>query len=94
LRIMQHIEDTTMEDMTDRDVEKITRRYTGLTSNQTVTRLREKFERRRDAVQTFTDRLEKTGGFVDDAEVLALRSLGVSEQEINEIAARYGPMHA
>jgi hypothetical protein len=83
-----------MEDMTDRDVERITRRYTGLTSNQTVTRLREKFERRRDAVQTFTDRLEKTGGFVDDAEVLALRALGVSDKEINDIVERYGPMHA
>ena len=83
-----------MEHMSDRDVEKITRRYTGLTSNQTVTRLREKYERRRDAVQTFTDRLEKTGGFVDDAEVSALRSLGVSDQEINDIVGRYGPMHA
>jgi hypothetical protein len=83
-----------MEDMTDRDVEKITRRYTGLTSNQTVTRLREKYERRREAVQTFTDRLEKTGGFVDEAEVLALRSLGVTDSEINDIVERYGPMHA
>jgi hypothetical protein len=83
-----------MEDMTDRDVEKITRRYTGLTSNQTVTQLREKYERRREAVQTFTDRLEKTGGFVDEAEVLALRSLGVTESEINDIVGRYGPMHA
>lgn len=83
-----------MEDMTDRDVEKITRRYTGLSSSQTVTRLREKYERRREAVQTFTDRLEKSGGIVDDAEVLSLRALGVSDKEINELVERYGPMHA
>jgi hypothetical protein len=83
-----------MNDMSDREVEKITRRYTGLTSSQTVTRLREKYERRREAVKTFTDRLEKSGGFVDDAEVLTLRSLGVSEKEINELVERYGPMHA
>jgi alkylhydroperoxidase family enzyme len=89
-----HLRVATMEDMTDRDVEKITRRYTGLTSSQTVTRLREKYERRREAVKTFTDRLEKSGGFVDEAEVMALRSLGVSDEEINDIVGRYGPMHA
>jgi len=79
-----------MADMTDRDVEKITRRYTGLTSNQTVTRLREKYTRRREAVERFTDRLEKSGGFVDDAEVLSLRALGVSEAEISALVEAYG----
>lgn len=78
-----------MSELTDREVEKITRRYTGLTSSQTVVRLREKYTRRRDAVERFTDRLEKAG-FVDQEEILSLRALGVSEEEITALVERYG----
>ena len=79
-----------MQDMTDRQVEKVTRRYKGLTSSQTVTRLREKYNTRLDAVRKFTNRLEKTGGFVDEAEVLTLRAVGVSEEEIKALVEQYG----
>jgi hypothetical protein len=78
-----------MSELTDREVEKITRRYTGLTSSQTVVRLREKYTRRRQAVERFTDRLEKSG-FADLEEILSLRSLGVSEEEIRALVERYG----
>lgn len=81
-----------MSELSDRDVEKITRRYTGLTSSQTVTRLRERYTRRREAVQKFTERLQKSGGFVDDAEVLTLRAVGVSEEEIKALVEAYGAM--
>lgn len=74
-----------MSELTDREVEKITRRYTGLTSSQTVVRLREKYTRRREAVQKFTERLQKSGGFVDDAEIITLRAVGVSEDEIKAL---------
>ena len=79
-----------MQDMTDKQVEKVTRRYKGLTSSQTVTRLREKYTARMDAVKKFTDRLEKTGGFVDEAEIITLRAVGVSEEEIEALVERYG----
>jgi len=78
-----------MYELTDREVEKITRRYTGLTSSQTVLRLREKYTRRRQAVEKFTDRLQKSG-FVDQEEILSLRALGVSEEEITALVDRYG----
>lgn len=79
-----------MYDMTDQQVEKVTRRYQGLTSAQTVTRLREKYATRRDAVRKFTERLEKTGGFVDEAEIESLRAVGVSEEEIDALVEAYG----
>ena len=78
-----------MRDMNDRDVEKVTRRYRGLTSSQTVSRLRDRYTKRLDAVQKFTDRLQKNGGLVDDAEVIALRAVGVSEEEIEALVERY-----
>ncbi|MCG3185161.1 MAG: hypothetical protein ICCCNLDF_03349 [Planctomycetes bacterium] len=78
-----------MSELTDREVEKITRRYTGLTSSQTVVRLREKYTRRRQAVEKFTDRLQKSG-FVDQEEILSLRALGVSEEEIKALVENYG----
>ncbi|MBZ0137109.1 MAG: hypothetical protein K8I27_12125 [Planctomycetes bacterium] len=78
-----------MHDMNDRDVEKVTRRYRGLTSSQTVSRLRDRYTKRLDAVQKFTDRLQKNGGLVDDAEVIALRAVGVSEEEIEALVERY-----
>lgn len=81
-----------MSELTDREVEKITRRYTGLTSSQTVVRLREKYTRRREAVQKFTERLQKSGGFVDDAEIITLRAVGVSEDEIKALVDAYGAM--
>lgn len=79
-----------MYDMTDREVEKVTRRYKGLTSAQTVTRLREKYTTRVDAVRKFTERLQKTGGFVDEAEIISLRAVGVSEEEIEALVEQYG----
>ena len=78
-----------MSELTDREVEKITRHYTGLTSSQTVVRLREKYTRRRQAVEKFTDRLQKSG-FVDQEEILSLRALGVSEEEIKALVEHYG----
>ena len=78
-----------MPELKDREVKKITRRYTGLSSTETVVRLRERYTRRRDAVQRFTDRLDK-GGLADAAQILSLRAVGVSEEEIEGLLLRYG----
>lgn len=79
-----------MQELNDREVEKVTRRYKGLTSSQTVTRLREKYTTRVGAVRKFTERLQKTGGFVDEAEIISLRAVGVSEEEIEALVEQYG----
>jgi hypothetical protein len=50
--------------------------------------LREKYTRRRDAIQRFTERLEK-GGFPDEAEIETLRAVGVSEGEIAGLVDKY-----
>lgn len=50
--------------------------------------LREKYTRRRDAIQRFTERLEK-GGFPDEAEIESLRAVGVSEGEIAGLVDKY-----
>jgi len=52
-------------------------------------RLREKYTRRRDAIQRFTDRMEKSG-IADEAELETLRAVGVSESEIQALVEKYG----
>jgi hypothetical protein len=71
-------------------VEKITRRYQGLNPKETAIKLRESYTRKREAIQKFTDRLEKSGGFVDESEIETLRAVGVSEEEIEALVAQYG----
>lgn len=75
--------------MDDRAVDKITRRYAGLKPGETAIRLREKYTRRREAITTFTEKLVREG-FVDDAEVMTLRAVGVSEEEIQALVEKYG----
>jgi len=50
--------------------------------------LRQKYTRRREAIQRFTERLQK-GGIPDEAELNTLRNVGVSEQEIKGLVAQY-----
>ncbi len=76
--------------MSEPNVEKITRRYGGLNPKETAIRLRESYTRKRDAIQRFTDRLEKSGGFVDQTEIDTLRKVGVSEEEIQALIESYG----
>lgn len=77
------------DQMDDRTVEKITRRYAGLKPGETALRLREKYTRRREAITTFTEKLVREG-FVDEAEVMTLRAVGVSEEEIAALVEKYG----
>lgn len=65
--------------------DKITRRIKG---NKTATMLREKYTRRREAIQRFTERVQKTG-IADEAEVETLRAVGVSEEEIQALVDQY-----
>lgn len=76
--------------MPELDVDKVTRKYVGLNPKETALRLRENYTRKREAIQKFTDRLEKSGGFVDDAEIETLRAVGVSEEEIKALVEAYG----
>lgn len=76
--------------MPDMDVDKVTRRYVGLNPKETALRLRESYTRKREAIQKFTDRVQKSGGFVDDAEIETLRAVGVSEDEIKALVEAYG----
>lgn len=64
-----------------------TRRLPAVT--ETAMRLREKYTRRRDAIERFTDRLQKSG-FADEAELETLRAVGVSESEIQALVEKYG----
>lgn len=73
----------------EQNVERITRRYQGLNPRETAVRLRESYTRKRDAIQRFTDRVEKEG-FVDEAEIETLRAVGVSEEEIQALVDQYG----
>ena len=66
---------------------KETRRLPAVT--ETAMRLREKYTRRRDAIQRFTDRMVKSG-FADEAELETLRAVGVSESEIRALVEKYG----
>lgn len=79
----------TPDGMDDRAVDKITRRYAGLKPGETAIRLREKYTRRREAITTFTEKLVREG-FVDDSEVMTLRAVGVSEEEIQALVEKYG----
>lgn len=56
--------------------------------NDTAMILRQKYTRRREAIQRFTERLQK-GGIPDEAELNTLRNVGVSEQEIKGLVAQY-----
>ncbi|MBX3460239.1 MAG: hypothetical protein KF696_09825 [Planctomycetes bacterium] len=76
--------------MPELDVDKVTRKYVGLNPKETALRLRETYTRKREAIQKFTERLEKSGGFVDDAETETLRAVGVSEEEIKALVEAYG----
>ncbi len=82
-------EPDTRDEMDGRAVDKITRRYAGLKPGETALRLREKYTRRREAITTFTEKLVRDG-FVDDAEVMTLRAVGVSEEEIAAMVEKYG----
>jgi hypothetical protein len=77
------------EILDDRAVEKITRRYAGLKPQETAIRLRETYTRRREVIAKFTEKLVRDG-FVDDAEVVALRAVGVTEEEIQQLVEKYG----
>jgi hypothetical protein len=77
------------EILDDRAVEKITRRYAGLKPQETAIRLREKYTRRREVIAKFTEKLVRDG-FVDDSEVVALRAVGVTEEEIQQLVEKYG----
>ncbi len=57
-------------------------------SADSATLLREKYTRRRNAIQRFTDRLEKNG-IADEAELDTLRAVGVSEEEIRALVEKY-----
>jgi hypothetical protein len=52
--------------------------------HETAILLRQKYTRRRAAIQRFTERISK-GNFPDDAEIKTLRDVGVSEGEIREL---------
>jgi hypothetical protein len=56
-------------------------------AQETARLLRQKYTRRREAIQRFTERLEK-GVFPDDAEIQSLRTAGVSEPEIKALVER------
>ena len=58
-------------------------------ATETAMRLREKYTRRRDAIQRFTDRMQKSG-LADEAELETLRAVGVSESEIRALVEKYG----
>jgi alkylhydroperoxidase family enzyme len=73
----------------DEAVSKMTRRYAGLNPTQTATKLREKYTHRVRAIQRFTERLARTSGWVDGAEIETLRAVGVSEDEIRRLVEMY-----
>ena len=54
------------------------------TGHETAVILRNKYTKRRAAIQRFTERIQK-GVFPDDAELNSLRVVGVSETEIREL---------
>jgi hypothetical protein len=78
-----------MLEQDEQTVEKITRRYY-VRPHDKVTALRDTYRLRRKAIQRFTERLEKTGGFVDEAEIESLRTAGVNEEEIKALVEAYG----
>lgn len=78
-----------MLEQDEQTIEKITRRY-NVRPQDSVSRLRDTYRLRRVAIQRFTDRLEKTGGFIDEAEIQSLRAAGVGEDEIKSLVEAYG----
>ncbi|MCA8913537.1 MAG: hypothetical protein KDB82_17765 [Planctomycetes bacterium] len=78
-----------MIEQDEQTVEKITRRYY-VKPQDKVTALRDTYRLRRAAIKRFTERLEKTGGFIDEAEIESLRAAGVNEDEIKALVDAYG----
>jgi hypothetical protein len=78
------------EEQDEQTVEKITTRYFNLGAIDPATRVREKYARRKTAIVRFTERLERSEGWVDEAEIESLRAVGVSEDEIKGLLVRYG----
>lgn len=70
-------------DIHERDTRRLSR------SSDSAVRLKEKYTRRRDAIQRFTDRIQKNG-IADEAELETLRAVGVSEEEIHALVEKYG----
>ena len=52
--------------------------------------MRDTYRLRSVAIKRFTERLTKTGGFVDEAEIESLRTAGVGEDEIKALVEAYG----
>lgn len=88
------MQDGTTHGIEGPSVDKATRRYFNLrgsapsSKHETAAILKSRYERRRAAIERFTDRLEKTGGYVDEAERLPLLELGVTEIEIDTLVAQ------
>ncbi len=72
----------------DPNLDKSTRRLPTTPGHQTAMLLREKYVRRRTAIQRFTERLQR-GDPADHAEIQTLRDVGVSEDEIKVLVAQY-----
>ena len=82
-----------MIEQDEQTVEKITRRYY-VKPQDKVTALRDTYRLRRAAIKRFTERLEKTGGFIDEAEIESLRGrLGLPVERDLHFRAR-GPISA
>lgn len=72
-------------EMTDQMVEKITQRYKNLSGGaNTANLIKERYERKRAALATFSDKIKK-GELIDEADRAALRDAGVSDEEIKQI---------
>ena len=78
-----------MLEQDEQSVEKITRRYF-VAKKDKVTELRDTYRLRSVAIKRFTERLTKTGGFVDEAEIESLRTAGVGEDESKALVEAYG----
>lgn len=70
----------------EQPADKVTRKLPSEVQ-ETARLLRQKYTRRREAIQRFTERLEK-GVFPDEAEIHSLRTAGVSEPEIKALVER------
>ena len=77
--------DSNVQDRPDKATQKIA---PSKGANDTAMILRQKYTRRREAIQRFTERLQK-GGIPDEAELNTLRNVGVSEQEIKGLVAQH-----
>ena len=68
----------------DKDTRRIEPR-----GGDTAMLIREKYTRRRDAIQRFTERVEKRG-FPTPEDIETLRAVGVTEAEIAGLVDKYG----